>query len=86
MEAGADVEAVNKNGSTALVLSASVGHAEVMRLLLRAGAHLNAACHVLSSKGEHAAATRLRGAALPPPMSPHIPMYARHTRERGQKH
>ena len=86
LEANANVEAVNKHGNTALLLSAFNGHVEVMRLLLRAGAHLNAACDTLSSTGSHAAAARLRGTALPPPMPRPMPGHARPTQERGREH
>jgi Ankyrin repeats (3 copies) len=41
--AGADVEAVNKNGKTALLLAACKGHATVVGALLGAGADVNAA-------------------------------------------
>mmetsp|Transcript_26085 Transcript_26085/g.83232 ORF Transcript_26085/g.83232 Transcript_26085/m.83232 type:complete len:106 (+) Transcript_26085:863-1180(+) len=37
LEANANVEAADKNGSTALILSADMGHAEVVGLLLGAG-------------------------------------------------
>ena len=41
--AGADKDAANTHGSTALLLAAQIGHLEVVRLLLEAGADKDAA-------------------------------------------
>ena len=62
--AGANVEATERSGSTALILAAASGHAEIVQLLLNAGANVDATSNdgntalILAAESGHAETVR----------------------------